>query len=305
MNKKIECKPILFDSLSKEEIESYKKLVIPSALHLFDLPADPLHLLTGIEARLDNQLIGLIIAQFLPDEHGAHLYSCVIEESFRRKGIATFLFKSLQEHLTSYFKCTVMAFSYRADSPEEPIIEKILKHFNWPIPKYYLIRCHFLADNFNPPWYQEQLKLPKLKGFKIFPWKKLKPTEKERILFQEDQGMYLGYLSPFSKEETLSPLNSLGVRYKNKVVGWSITHRLDPHTIKYSILYMEKGCRLQGIWLISQSIKIQKEHSSIFTHAIFDTNYGESELSWWRFVVRHLAPYAEKVEKFKWAIKAF
>jgi GNAT superfamily N-acetyltransferase len=304
MNNTIECQPLLFNSLSTEQLEPYKQLVIPDALSFFE-KIDPEYLLIGIEARLHDRIIGLIVVQFCPSQRSGQIYSLMVEESFRRKGIATFLFKHLQEHLVRHHHCKLMGFNYQAGSEEEAPIEKILARFQWPTPKIYLIRCHFLSDEFNPPWYQSKIEEPKPTGIKIFPLNKLKAPEKKRILYEMDQGMFQANLSPFVEKEIMSPLNSLGVRYKNKVIGWCQTHRVSQDTIRYSALYMEKEFHSIGIWLVSQSIKRQKEHANIYPKALFNVIYEESDLSWWMFVHRHLIPFAKKVEKFKWAIQFF
>ena len=305
MTENIECKPLIFNSLSREIIESYKKLVIPSALELLDDPANPLYLLIGIEARLNNQLIGLSLAQFTPEEGTVHLHSLMVDEPFRRRGIGAFLFEYTQTYFREHYKCNSIGFNYLANSLEETIIEKLLIRFDWLIPKVYLIRCYFLLDRFNPAWFQRQISKSKPKGLKVFAWRKLKTNERKRIIFEREQGVFLPYLDPFLKEDIISPLNSLGVRHNNAVVGWCITHRIQPDTLRYSILFMEKEYHLSGIWLVSQSIQLQKKHSNLFPKAVFDTVYQETDLSWWYFVIRHLAPYAEKVEKLKWAIKFF
>jgi hypothetical protein len=126
-------------------------------------------------------------------------------------------------------------------------------------------------------------------------------------LHQIDQGRIHPLLNPFAnKEMPMETINSLGLRYQGEVIGWIITHRPNPETIRYSNLYVDPRFYFKG-FAISLLIKSMQLHQLTpdVPHALFEVNLTETEPSWWNFVKRRLIPYATKTERFKWAFHVF
>lgn len=299
--------PVLFSSLDDlDKIKSYTSWIIPAAQKFLNVEPNQGMSLIGIEARFHNKVVGFALAQYFEGNHTAQLYSLLVDLSYRNQGIGTTLFTNIQEFIKNRFTCLAMGFEYPVD-PFTPIMEKILKKIQWPLGKYYFIKCHFVADQFSPEWYVLQIQKSLPKDMHFFLWSDLSDQDRKRIIFEENQGMFLPYLSPIRLEKKYETTNSLGLRYKDKVVGWCLTERIDTETIRYSILYIEKEFHLLGyaIRLLAESIKLQKQNSKVFSKALFEVNYDEVDRSWWLFVNKRLIPFAEKTEKMKWTIKVY
>jgi hypothetical protein len=134
-------------------------------------------------------------------------------------------------------------------------------------------------------------------GYTSFPWVEL--TLQERELIQKQQAIspwYPEILSPFKEEEAIEPLNSLGLRYQNQVVGWMITHRVAADTVRYTKLFVREDLQPLGraISLLSAAIKLQLE-SRETTKAVFTVVANNTPMV--RFVYRRLAPYGLSVRQ--------
>jgi hypothetical protein len=297
----IECRRI-DSSFFLNNFEQYKTFLVPSALFLFKETRRSDAYLIVIEALKDDKCIALILAEAYQTLKTAQLYSIFVQENFRQRGVGFALFRSFQELLVKE-EFRAIGFEYMISS-FSLALEKILEHLQWPIPKLYLIRYYYDdVSQFKPPWIFLPYHIPS--SIEIFPWTALKPEEKKLILFQEEQGVFLPQLSPFREESQIEYLNSLGLRYQGKVIGWAITHRIKPDTIRYTTLYIEKEFYHLGyaIFLLIQSMLLHKK--SPIPKALFEVNLREIEPSWARFIQRRLKPYADRIEKVKWAFKAF
>lgn len=286
-------------TLVLEKLDLYKTLLLPAGLSLLQDPGP----FVFFEARIDDLLVGLVMAKRFTHNQTAQIYSWVVAERWRRKGIGYTLFETLQSFLTSHEQqCMALGFEYDENSPYSIAIEHILARLHWIPPKLYLIRCTFIAASFNPPWLQKQAKIGLPHGMTSFPIKELTQPEKAKILFQESQGHFRPYLSPFYQEGSIEYTNSLGLRYQKEVIGWCVTHRIDPDTIRYSGFYIQKQFSLRGyaIWVLIQSMQRQK--ASGIPIALFEVNFKETDYTWWLFVKKRLVPYADHVEKMKWAV---
>ncbi len=286
-----------------QEFKAYERLILPQALErLKELTAEEGYWV-ATEARLDGELVGCAMAQYFSINQTAQLYSLVVKENYRQRGIGQALFQCLETTLKEQDHIFALGFEYEKNDAYAPAIEKILAHRQWNPPKLYLVRCHFDAYAFNPRWIHLANRFPP--EMELFKWKDLTAEERKRIAFMRDQGMFLPYLSPFREEQQIDLPTSVGLRYKNQVIGWSITHRLDPDTLRYSALYIDKDFQFSGygILLLSESIRLHKQLP--IPRAIFEINLQEIDLSWRRFVKKRLIPISDRVERMKWAIQIY
>jgi hypothetical protein len=101
---------------------------------------------------------------------------------------------------------------------------------------------------------------PLANGFEIFSWQELSDSEREAIVKrQEAELWYPEMLSPFREESIMEPINSLGLRYSGKVIGWMINHRIAPDTIRYTPLFVSEEARNSsaGYMLIIEAVRRQ------------------------------------------------
>ena len=203
----------------------------------------------------------------------------------------------MQEILAQEEKMLGMEWTFDQDSASAPAIEKILASLGWSPPILYLIRLHFDAYAFNPPWIHRPFLLPTDMHF--FSWKDLLPQDKETIQYLRAQGRFLPYLSPLYQEESIDLETSIGLRKEGALVGWSITRRPDSSTILYSSLYIDSSLLYAGygIQLLIESIRRHKKLP--IPNALFEINLKEIDPSWWHFVNKRLLPLTSKVEKIQ------
>ena len=108
--------------------------------------------------------------------------------------------------------------------------------------------------------------------------------------------VYPEILSPWSDEEIIEPLNSLGLRYEDQVVGWMITHRVAENTIRYTKMFVRKDLQSLGraISLLAKAIKLQLETRED-SKAVFTVFADNTEMI--RFVNKRLAPYLNSIRQ--------
>lgn len=255
----------------------------------------------AIEARLEGELIGLSISEIYPLHQLAQIDSLVVIPSHRRQGIGRQLFAFTENLLIQEENIRVIEVMYEQADLFTPALEKILSSLGWSPATLLLIRCHFDVKAFNPHWFQRSYPLPASMSF--FPWKELQLEERGYIEYLAEQGRFLETLSPFLEEKLIDRETSVGLRQKEKIVGWSITRRLNPSTIYYSSLYIDSDLLYKGygIQLLIESIRRQKQLP--IPYAIFEVSVKEIDPSWWRFIKKRLMPHASKIDRIKKAIK--
>jgi GNAT superfamily N-acetyltransferase len=258
-----------------------------------------------VEARLEGELVGLILVEVYDEgsKYTAQLYSFIVKPAYRQQGIGRQLFAFTQEILVREEKVVAFEFLYTEGDPFTPAIEKILAYQDWTPARTLLIRCHFNVDAFNPAWMHHVYRLPPSMHF--FPWKELLPEDKAYINYLGQQRRFLPYLNPFQEEKSIHMETSVGLRQDGRIVGWSITHRLDPETLRYSILYIDQALLHTGygIQLLVESIRRHKKLS--IPRGTLEVNVKEIDPSWWRFIKKRLMPIAQKVDRIKHAMRLF
>jgi GNAT superfamily N-acetyltransferase len=210
--------------------------------------------------------------------------------------IATTLLSKTQEEAIRQ-GANIFTFAYPLDTPESPMIEKVLEANHWKGTRPFLIRGLFNPATFNAPIMQLNVQYPP--GYKEFLWKNLKPRQRKDLLHREQQKHFSPAISPFSEEKILEPLNSLGLEHKGRVVGWAITHRVDPDTIRYSSVYVEPDLKLQGLAtkLLADSMAIHIQNPTKW--ATVEVPYLFVHPSWVHFFEKNILPAAIKITRYQ------
>ena len=290
-------------SVPATELTAYQDFLFPQLLTRLKTTIPEEEYWIAVEAVQDQQLIGLALAQYYFINKTAQLFLWSVKENFRHQGIGSRLFELLEENLKEQENISGLGFEYEKNSPSAAVVEKILMKRQWPTPFVYLVRCHFDAYQFDPDWIHLLLRLPP--HMEMFPWKALTQEDRERLAFMADQGQFLPYLSPFRDEELIHYPSSLGLRYKGKIVGWNITHLIDPDTLRFSILFLDKSYQFTGlgVQLGIQSILLQKKLP--IPRTVLEVNLQAIDLTWRYFVKKKLMPYTDKIERMKWVMKYY
>ena len=210
--------------------------------------------------------------------------SLFVIPEYRRQGIGNQLLVALETEFRGK-NCQQIDLIY---IPNQTIIalEKIFQKNAWSKPKArMLIGLGERETIKNMAWLNLDQKLPL--GYEIFPWGEL--TSKERTILEKSL-WYPDILSPFTEEDIIEPINSLGLRYNHQVVGWMITHRISENTIRYTILFVKEELQSigRGIALLARAIKLNLNHPEI-NQGSFALLINNEKMA--KFTERRLKPY--------------
>ncbi|MBA3956858.1 MAG: GNAT family N-acetyltransferase [Parachlamydiaceae bacterium] len=278
------------ETLSTETTNAFAVLLTGSSYQSHLHSNHPDTLLLGV--RQHDQPVGILVAALSPLIRLANVKWLFVNEQHRRQGVATQLLQFLQALLKAE-NYQLALLSYPGKHLISSGIEQLLHKLEWHAPRCSQIHCRFDEAKFNPPWLNQTYVVPT--GFQEFLWNDISAHDRESVKGQLEQGQMPAELSPFENEELLEPLNSLGLRYKGHIVGWVITHRISPDTIRYDSLYIHRGWQQGGaaLRLLCHAIQLQKEAHVHW--AELTVNVSLVEATWLRFLERRLIPYAQDV----------
>lgn len=246
----------------------------------------------AIGALHDGKPVGLLLASFFNVVRYAEVHTLFVAENHRRQHLGTQLLSALEPILRP-LRCIVVTFVYPAEAPYTLYLEGVLKALSWEGPRPFMTYCKFNGRTFQPSWLRTDF--GHSSGFTVFPWSQLTAQERKKIESQLEKGIVPHSVSPFKDEGRIEPINSLGLRHNGDVIGWMITHRDDPDTIRYTALYIHHDYYMSGeaIKLLCESIWRQKKADVPW--AILNVNVTLSPPRWLRFLERRLIPYAIEV----------
>lgn len=236
--------------------------------------------------------IGLVIANIQPNIQFARIGSIFVVSSCRRQGIGTALLSYLEKAL--FLRgCTKVKIFCPIDRQTTPALKSLLQKLSWFSIQPNKIICKSDTETIiKAPWINREYRLPH--GMIIFPWTEIKPYELALIEQTQKSNAWIEeVLNPSLYEENLELLNSLGLRYKQKVVGWMLTTRVSPDTISYDCMFVRQDLRkvCRGIALLVNAIQLQVQAKIPFGIWHIDTdNYPMM-----RFVKKHMSPYLTSV----------
>ena len=251
----------------------------------------------AIAASDSNQPIGLALAEI--QGKSAEILSIFVEPNHRSQGIGTALLSRMEDELLMR-GCTIAKLVYTTGQPTTPAFERLLEKSNWSQPQLRMLVCKTSNKSILEASWMQRTTLPA--SYTIFPWVEI--TQQERIALQKEQEVSAWIpqtLIPFQHEKDLEPATSLGLRYKGQVVGWIITHRLAPDTIRYTCGFVRPDLQKMGryISLIANAIKLQVKANiptGIWTVPI-------EHPAMINFVKKRLHPYISSLKETKGSFK--
>lgn len=247
-----------------------------------------------------NNPIGLAIAAIQPNNKSAEILSIFVEPPYRCQGVGTDLLTRVEQELI-FRGCTDVKLIYTCGQPTTQAFERLLQKCQWMPPQPRMLVCKSSRDKImNAPWMQKT-KLPD--SYSIFPWAEI--TEAERLGLQKYQEIFPWIpitLIPFIHEENFEPLNSLGLRYHGELVGWMITHRLSPDTIRYACGFLRPDLQKMGrfIPLLANAIHIQAKANIL--NGIWIVSVQRNSMV--NFVKKRMAPYLTSLKESKESYKS-
>ena len=256
--------------------------------------------IVAIAASDSEQPIGLVLAEIQSDGQSAEILSIFVTPKHRNQGIGTDLLISINEELFSLC-CKSIKLVYTTGQPTTPILERLLQKCNWTPPQPRMIVCKSTTAKIaNAPWMQKTT-LPS--AYTIFPWVEITTEERVAIMQQQTAEAWIPpQLIPFENEENLEPLNSLGLRYQGRVVGWVITHRLAPDTIRYTCSFVRQDIQKMGriIPLYVQAILLQAKAE--IPKGIWTVPFVYTPMV--NFVKKRMASYMSSIEESRASFKS-
>ncbi|MGK7894582.1 MAG: GNAT family N-acetyltransferase [Xenococcus sp. (in: cyanobacteria)] len=272
-------------NLNAENSCQYDALTFPSLKKRWQT-FKPKGSLIGVSAFVAGEMVGLVIAEILlipENTPEAEVLSLFVLPEYRRQGIGTNLIKHLEKALAAQ-KSPQVTVKYQATELTASALEPLLKQRNWQPPQAtFLLAKMSMKKVAQAPWLYKSI-LPD--SFTIFPWSELTDVNKQQIQQTLD---YPASLSPFGSDPRLEPLNSLGLRYGDQVVGWMVTHRVAPDTIRYSTLFVAQRFQKlgRGVALMAEAFK--RQIASPIPNCTFSVARENQQMA--QFLRRRLAPY--------------
>lgn len=219
----------------------------------------PLQLSFGHSERwvfaIQNKPVGLLIISVIPEYHTGVLEWLFVDEKHRKSGIATRLFDAALLKLRE-MKIEALSLFFPKNGVDSAAIEALLKNFGWSPSKLFVQKYKFDAVGFNPSWLKREIPIPA--GFSLFKWDQITPKERKELEHRIDQYHIPPAVNPFGSPHLIDPKSSVGIRSKERIVGWSINLWIDRDNIEFSKLYIdpELGASGLGIAALKESIRL-------------------------------------------------
>lgn len=204
---------------------------------------------------------GLLVAE-LPLESGGdpELLSLFVTSERRREGIATALVERLEQEIEKRQFDKLLAV-YMTGKPGIEAVERIFQKRRWQPPETRMVSVKFDLEKLAEASWLRRYKLGP--EYEIFPWVELGHDEREELRESHEKlGWIAADLLPWDYENTeIEPLTSVGVRYRGKVVGWVLNHRLSEDTIRYTCSFIHKSLGRLGkiVPLYGESFRRSRE----------------------------------------------
>jgi len=223
--------------------------------------------LIAAAASVQNEVIGLALAEPQPEGSGAQLVSCAVAKPYRRQGVATQLLHQLETTLAQE-AFVHLDLVYSQDWRAFPVVEHFLARHGWLPPQTRLYRYKgAVAALSQAEWlFDENADLPD--GFHLFPWAELSRASRAAIERRQADGWYPPELSPFHAAAHLEPLTSMGLCAGETVIGWCITYRPAPDSIEYGRLFIAPEHRASNLLLPLLGAALRRQMESPAPYAI-------------------------------------
>ena len=297
---------ILFDTAS---IKHYQTLTYKRFQHRLKnrITADDGLIPIGIN------LFGRPIAFLLAEQQPNSLYinSIFVEPEFRRQGLARQLIETLSDY-GKQDKINKLKLSYVIDTANTAATEAFLSATNWSAPEPDRILCYIeggqsVEELLKSRWMNMPFRLSS--DYKIVMWSDISKADFERLqqqhaaqpFYKQDEG-YTPDIDNFAK------LNSLGLLYKNDIIGWMLTKHIKQGTILYDNMFIKQEHRKFGriIALLSKAIKLQYQHGERLADQDSIAGLGQTEIkntAMKHFIERYFTPYLKEIKFTQWVTK--
>lgn len=288
------------DNLKNSDAPNYAQFTFPSFRSPLQNNIEASPSIVAIGASDSGQAVGLAIAE-IRQSTVAEVLSIFVDAPYRSSGIGTALLRRLEAELVQR-GCTSAELVYMAGKPTTPALERLLQKCCWTAPKPRMLVCKGQTETvIKAPWIQKYSHLPA--AYTIFPW--IEITSEERATIQQTQVAHSWIpedLVPFRYEQNLEPLNSLGLRYQEQVVGWVINHRLDPNTIRYTCSFVREDLQKMGRIIALYAEACKRQANANIPNGVWTVPYIHEAMV--HFVKHRWAPYLTSIAETRGSSKS-
>ena len=141
--------------------------------------------------------------------------------------------------------------------------------------------------------------------YQLFFWYKLSSTERRDLNERINQNASYQRYTPFIDEANIEPINSLGLRHNGRVIGWIITHRVAPTTVRYTRLFTDPDHNpfRRGMYLLTKSIQLHFDSCSVGEDTFATWEFNPDNTNMMNLVQRRLKPYLSDIKNACIAVK--
>lgn len=280
---------LVLDHLS---VLNYKHLTYPWFQERLDQLSTSNITNIAIGVEFQGKPVGLVLAEYQKNQNQANILSLVVDPQYRRQGLGTALLIQIEELLRK-FCCQQLNLIYKLHLMTS-ILENMLKQQNWTPGSFYSLQCLTNRETMKQAPFLHRYTIPQ--KFTIFPWVELTAKERTKIEQRDNKLNYPDELSPF-REGKIEAISSLGVRYQEEVIAWSIFYRMLPNCVVYKSLFVKPEFRSSslGASLIAASLNRQIADETVTEGMVI---FLEENTTMTKFLNRRLAPYLTSINRF-------
>ena len=240
------------------------------------------------------QPIGLILGELKKDGY-MQIHTIFIKPKYRGQGVATALIKDM-EQVTLANKCHGIYFGFIHDNSYHEIFTRLLQKCCWDLPAVtdmllYSLDMENLVEEDAPQFTLMELPV----DYTVSSWEEL--SEQDFAELKKGCGnLYPELTSPFLEEERVDPLNSVFLRDENqKIIGWTITHRLNSETMLYRNVFVIKEFQSMGYAMLLMAHAIWRQYDRGIYKLMFCVHVKNKSMN--RIVSRFMKPFNHTVKK--------
>lgn len=272
--------------------DSYKHMTFPGMQYLLER-TETENAVFAYTITYMNQPVGLSIGEINQQEESAEILSLFVEPTHRNRGVSTQLVKFIEDEVKAK-GCQHLAMTYLSGKPTTYSLERVLQKCHWAEPQVHEIIGKGHIDNvIKMPWVNKEGYF--VNSYEIFPWSSLSNEEKMSIQKQKDkipQDLY-----PLQYMANMERVNSIGLRYRGDVVGWLISHRIAPDTIRFTCSYIRHDLQKIGRNLGLMAEAIKRQHQAKIPYIIWTTPMHHQGMV--EFTKKRISPFLIYLKEFK------
>lgn len=252
--KEVDTKMFTVEDVNQTRLAFYQPLLAEDVLQFRIHGEEKQSIYSGVH--FNGQPVGIAIATIKKDGDVAELIYIYVRKKFRRFGIGSSLIQHLEQRL-NVASCTMYSTSFVRGINGSDGLEKFFSK-----NEYHLAGTDMFI--FNMTLQEQYLALPWMKNiqlprhFTIFPWGELTDQDRMDILAGKND-WYPATLDPLQYKEKIERDTSLGLKYKNDIIGWLITYYTASNKLEYANLFTKHHfqTRGRGIALMMKAMELQ------------------------------------------------